>query len=263
MIDKNRIEDVGKYSTETSQQKKVENDFVFNNNGEVIIDNTSLNNNNLKINQMTQKEFINESYVMRLGIVNDAKQQCTRATAADFWADANNTKYQSIFKKLAALDIESPSYIEDKRALKNKLPVYIFCGYNEQNSVAKNVDVISNGNVIVDLDGLKKETIEDFRTLIMKWNQKTDAKKLMLLHLTPSTYGLRVIFRGNPDMDMEENQKDFLTQVGIPLNYLDDSAKDFKRKSFIVPNDYIYYSNEGMLFETKGEALKSKQVNRR
>lgn len=262
MIDKNRIEDVGKYSTETSQQKKVENDFVFNNNGEVIIDNTSLNNNNLKINQMTQKEFINESYVMRLGVVNDAKQQCTRATAADFWADANNAKYQSIFKKLAALDIESPSYIEDKRALKNKLPVYIFCGYNEQNSVAKNVDVISNGNVIVDLDGLKKETIEDFRTLIMKWNTKTDAKKLMLLHLTPSTYGLRVIFRGNPDMDMEENQKDFLTQVGIPLNYLDDSAKDFKRKSFIVPNDYIYYSNEGMLFETKGEALKSKQVNK-
>lgn len=46
MVKVNQIEEVGKYSTETSQQKKVENDFVFNNNGEVIIDNTSLNNNN-------------------------------------------------------------------------------------------------------------------------------------------------------------------------------------------------------------------------
>lgn len=57
MIDKSQIEDVGKYSTETSQQKKVENDFVFNNNGEVIIDNTSLNNNNLKIKSNDSKRI--------------------------------------------------------------------------------------------------------------------------------------------------------------------------------------------------------------
>ena len=263
MVNINQIEEVGKYSTETSQKKKVENDFVFNNNGEVIIDNTSLNNNNLNFNQMTQKEFINESYVMRLAIVNDAKQQCTRATAADFWADAKNPDFKALFKQLAELDTASPSYKKDKSALKEKLPVYIFCSYNEQNCVAKNVDVISNGNVIVDLDGLTKEEIEEFKILIMKWNRATDAKKLMLLHLTPSTYGLRIIFRGNPEMDMEENQIDFLNHVGISLNYLDESAKDFKRKSFCVPEEYVYYINEEMLFASKGEALKiGKQVNK-
>ena len=204
--------------------------------------------------QPSQEE---KSNVVRF-LTNKSKQG-VRATLEMFENDTKSTQVQLVCSQLAVLDPSAADYQERKTKLKAQLPLYAYCGYNEADN--RSEDFVSNGNVIIDLDGLEKETLDNCKHLIMKWNVATKAQKLILLHLTPSSRGLRVVFRGNPELDMVQNQLQFAKETGIAASLLDTAVKDFKRLSYIVPDSYIYYINIDMLFGAPGEPLKEYKHN--
>ena len=205
-------------------------------------------------NQPSQKE---KSNVVRF-LTNKSKQG-VRATLEMFENDTKSTQVQLICSQLATLDPAAKDYQSRKTNLKAQLPLYAYCGYNEADN--RSEEFVSNGNVIIDLDGLEKETLDNCTQLVKKWNVATKAQKLILLHLTPSSRGLRVVFRGNPQLDMVQNQLQFAKETGIAASLLDTAVKDFKRLSYIVPESYIYYINTDMLFGASGEPLKEYKQN--
>lgn len=200
-------------------------------------------------------EIDNVSYITRFE--NNQTVQGTRADYTTFLSDANNPTIAQICQQIKALDRNSKDYKAHKRVLKDQLPLYTFCGYNTENNRKEGLEMTSNGNVIIDIDGVENEEIlEEIRCKIMQWNIATNGEKLLLLHRSPSYYGYRVIYRGNPSMTMVENQIDFFNQTNIPINYRDKSAHEIKRLRYMVCSDYIIYINEDKLFSGKGEALK-------
>lgn len=190
---------------------------------------------------------------------SNKQRQGVRATLDMFNADTESAKVKDVCSQLAELDPAAADYQERKTKLKAQLPLYAYCGYNETDN--RSEEFVSNGNVIIDLDGLEKETLENCNQLVMKWNVATKAQKLLLLHLTPSGRGLRVVFRGNPEWDMVQNQLQFAKETGIAASLLDTAVKDFKRLSYIVPDGYIDYINRDMLFGAPGEPLKDYKHN--
>ena len=217
--------------------------------------------NNKKIEEMvknsSQPSQEEKSNVVRF-LTNKSKQG-VRATLEMFENDTKSTQVQLICSQLATLDPAAKDYQSRKTNLKAQLPLYAYCGYNEADN--RSEEFVSNGNVIIDLDGLEKETLDNCTQLVKKWNVATKAQKLILLHLTPSSRGLRVVFRGNPQLDMVQNQLQFAKETGIAASLLDTAVKDFKRLSYIVPESYIYYINTDMLFGASGEPLKEYKQN--
>ena len=195
-------------------------------------------------------EVMKESYITRFE--NIKTKQGVRVNSDAWLLDANSANVASICHNLKNLDVNTADYEAQKTSLKAQLPLYAFCGFNNTNN--RGEEFISNGNVIIDLDRLDEDTLQDYISLIMKWNVVTKGEKLLLVHRTPSFRGLRVVFRGDCQLTMVENQHQFAKEVGLPLEAIDKQVKDIKRISYAVPMDYIFFYHED-LFHGKGAAL--------
>lgn len=65
---------------------------------------------------------------------------------------------------------------------------------------------------------------------------------IMLVHITPSGYGLRIVFKADPERgNIADNQRWLAKELGVSL---DESCKDGSRMSFAVSKDYILYINK-------------------
>ena len=196
------------------------------------------------------EDVVAESFITRFA--NIKSKTGVRATVDAFLADANSALVANVCNQLRELDVDSADYESQKTSLKAQLPLYAYCGYNSANN--RGEEFTSNGNVIVDIDRLEEDVLLNYKTLIMKWNVATKSEKLLLVHRTPSYHGLRVVFRGNSEKTMVENQHQFAKEVGLPLDAIDKQVKDIKRISYAVPIDYIFFHHED-LFHGKGAAL--------
>ena len=76
---------------------------------------------------------------------------------------------------------------------------------------------------------------------------------IVLVHVTPSGEGLRIVFRIPKGMDLAGAQRWMSEQLG-DANY-DQSVKDLARSSFAVPEDYIIYIDEEKLFSKELQEL--------
>lgn len=72
---------------------------------------------------------------------------------------------------------------------------------------------------------------------------------IVLVHITPSTEGLRLVFIIPEGMDLADAQK-WMSEQLEDEDY-DVCVKDLARPSFIVPEDYILYINEAELFKDR------------
>lgn len=253
--------------------RKQETPFVFSENGEVI-DNTFTScsttegstNHNHYVEQLTDTQLLHStttttateqdcgSYITRFS--NNNSIIGTRATYESFMAEATNPAIAQICKQLRELDPENDNYLTAKRILKDELPLYAYCGYNADNDRSKKKVFESNGNAIIDIDGVYNEKeLQEIVAKILKWDEDTDHTKLLLLHRSPSYHGLRIVFVANPNLTMVENQIDFFTNLDIPLSYRDKGAHEVKRLSYMVCNDYMFRVSE-KLFEGKNTPIK-------
>ena len=125
--------------------------------------------------------------------------------------------------------------------LKKKLPGFCFLAHfpSGHRCVA---DAVPSGLALVDVDG-----IDNPRKL---WEEvELQARELgaVLAHITPSTMGLRIVFRIPPGMTVVQAKQWF--EMKLQLQNADPAVKDLSRISFAVPRSYFLYLDEDALFE--------------
>ena len=127
-----------------------------------------------------------------------------------------------------------------KSQLKKQLPV-ITPHATFKNGRRKNDEAIPSGLAMYDIDHMA-----DPRA---KWEEMEPRKEelgIVLAHITPSTEGLRLVFRMPEGMSLAQAQAWMAQQLG-DTEY-DACVKDYARCSFLVPRAYVLYLDEGGLF---------------
>ncbi len=74
---------------------------------------------------------------------------------------------------------------------------------------------------------------------------------IVMAHVTPSTEGLRLVFRLPRGMNLEQGQQWLARMLG--LKDYDTCVKDLARCSFLVPQEYVLYLDEAGLLEGENE----------
>ena len=71
---------------------------------------------------------------------------------------------------------------------------------------------------------------------------------IVLVHMTPSAEGLRIVFMLPQKMTLAQGQQWLAGELG--LKNFDEACKDYARCSFAVPADYIFFIDKEQLFAT-------------
>ena len=173
--------------------------------------------------------------VVRMPIVG---QVC--ASIADAW------------ESLKRGEMSKEDFEEFKSREKKRLPIFTFHA-TFKNGRRLNADAVPSGLSMYDIDH-----INDPRGYWEIKNEELKIKNLLhfivLVHVTPSGEGLRIVFRTPKGMDLAGAQRWMSEQLG-DANY-DQSVKDLARSSFAVPEDYILYIDEEKLFSKELEGVK-------
>ena len=152
-------------------------------------------------------------------------------------------------------EIGQEDYDTMKTRLKSQLPI-LTPHATFRNGRRLNADAIPSGLSIYDKDhiadptGWWKAKSEELRVK----NPQVLAR-ILLVHVTPSLEGLRLVFVMPEGMNLAEAQKWMSQQLGD--EEYDVCVKDLARPSFIVPEDYILFVDEARLFaevETPSDA---------
>ena len=156
-------------------------------------------------------------------------------------------------------EIGQEDYDTMKTRLKSQLPI-LTPHATFRNGRRLNADAIPSGLSIYDKDhiadptGWWKAKSEELRVK----NPQVLAR-ILLVHVTPSLEGLRLVFTIPDGMDLAQAQKWMSQQLGD--EEYDVCVKDLARPSFIVPEDYILFINESELFGVKSEERRVKNSN--
>ena len=176
--------------------------------------------------------------VVRMPIVG---QVC--ASIADAW------------ESLKRGEMAKEDFEEFKSREKKRLPIFTFHA-TFKNGRRLNADAVPSGLSMYDIDH-----INDPRGYWKIKNEELKIKNLLhfiaLVHITPSTEGLRIVFRIPQGMDLAGAQRWMSEQLG-DANY-DQSVKDLARSSFAVPEDYILYVDEEKLFSNEKLRIKNEE----
>ena len=152
-------------------------------------------------------------------------------------------------------EIGQEDYDTMKTRLKSQLPI-LTPHATFRNGRRLNADAIPSGLSIYDKDHIADPT--------GWWKAKSEelrAKnpqvlvRILLVHVTPSLEGLRLVFVMPEGMNLAEAQKWMSQQLGD--EEYDVCVKDLARPSFIVPEEYILFIDEARLFaevETPSDA---------
>ena len=156
-------------------------------------------------------------------------------------------------------EIGQEDYDTMKTRLKSQLPI-LTPHATFRNGRRLNADAIPSGLSIYDKDhiadptGWWKAKSEELRVK----NPQVLAR-ILLVHVTPSLEGLRLVFVMPEGMNLAEAQKWMSQQLGD--EEYDVCVKDLARPSFIVPEEYILFINESELFGVNSEERRVKNSN--
>ena len=178
-----------------------------------------------------------------IGYVNKKVEPCTK----DLLYEAINSKSvadtcalikRMVNKMEQSTDLKSRKWCEMRIAqAKKTLPVITPLAYFKDNRRCVG-NAIQSGLNMLDIDH-----VDDPRGLWENIKGKCTAE-VLVVHVTPSTRGLRIIFR-QPDKSIEEAQADLARELGVTY---DGVTKDLARCSFLVPRDYFIVLEEEKLF---------------
>lgn len=149
--------------------------------------------------------------------------------------------------ELAAADDGERSRLHDEQArLKKKLPAFIFQA-TFSGGRRRQQDAVLNGLVMADFDN-----VPDPAACFGRWKEAglIDELGIVLVHITPSGAGLRVVAKACTDRgNIAGNQAYMASRLGLGI---DKACKDAARISFAVPLDYILYHNDELFtYENK------------
>jgi len=149
-------------------------------------------------------------------------------------------------------EICNDDYEEMKKKLKSQLPI-LTPHATFRNGRRKNDEAIPSGLSIYDIDHIPNPRgywEEKKKVLANKMLGGTKILDLIVLvHVTPSTQGLRLVFIIPEGMDIAMAQR-WMSQQLEDSEY-DTVVKDLARPSFLVPEEYLLYINEEELFKER------------
>ena len=162
---------------------------------------------------------------------------------------------EDALEKLRRGELKKEEYERMKTQLKSQLPI-LTPHATFKNGRRLNADAIPSGLSIYDKDHIPNPRgyWEEKQKILA---QKSVLDSICLVHVTPSTEGLRLIFKIPKGMTLAEAQKWMSEQ--LEDNDYDSCGKDLARPSFLVPEDYILYIDEAKLFEVANTSLNIKE----
>ena len=162
---------------------------------------------------------------------------------------------EDALEKLRRGELKKEEYERMKTQLKSQLPI-LTPHATFKNGRRLNADAIPSGLSIYDKDHIPNPRgyWEEKQKILA---QKSILDSICLVHVTPSTEGLRLIFKIPKGMTLAEAQKWMSEQ--LEDNDYDSCVKDLARPSFLVPEDYILYIDEAKLFEVANTSFNIKE----
>jgi hypothetical protein len=153
--------------------------------------------------------------------------------------------------ELADLERSEKALWEEVARLKKRLPAFCFQAHYTDGR-RRNKSAQKSGLCMFDIDDL-----QDARATYEESADRMQALGVALVHITPSTRGLRYVFRTPEGMDIAKAQQWFAEQLGV--KQFDSCTKDLARISFAVPEDYVLMMDEQVLFGENQEESKKSQ----
>ncbi len=177
-----------------------------------------------------------------------------------FWAIVKSPKtYQKVKEAREALARGDKKTYDAK---KKSLPLMIFIGtFDESEKIVNDIRTGAkkciygcwrlqkhcrlNGLVVADYDHLEGDPREIWAEAYAKLNDEEKAR-IVLVYITPSGYGLKVVFMADPAIgNLIDNVCDLSLKLGLTA---DASGKDGSRGAFLTTADDIISINEEKLF---------------
>ena len=140
-------------------------------------------------------------------------------------------------------EMSRDDFATKKAELKRRLPAFCFHAHFK-NGRRLNAEAIPSGLSILDIDHIPSP--ETFYNEKVK--ERTKALGIVLVHMTPSAEGLRIVFMLPQKMTLAQGQQWLAGKLG--LKDFDEACKDYARCSFAVPADYIFFIDKEQLFAT-------------
>ena len=152
-------------------------------------------------------------------------------------------------------EIGQEDYDTMKTRLKSQLPI-LTPHATFRNGRRLNADAIPSGLSIYDKDHIPNpKGYWEVKSEELRVKNPSALERILLVHVTPSLEGLRLVFTIPDGMDLAQAQKWMSQQLGD--EEYDVCVKDLARPSFIVPEEYILFIDEARLFaevETPSDA---------
>lgn len=140
-------------------------------------------------------------------------------------------------------EMSRDDFATKKAELKRRLPAFCFHAHFK-NGRRLNAEAIPSGLSILDIDHIPSP--ETFYNEKVK--ERTKELGIVLVHMTPSAEGLRIVFTLPQKMTLAQGQQWLAGKLG--LKDFDEACKDYARCSFAVPADYIFFIDKEQLFAT-------------
>ena len=179
---------------------------------------------------------------MSFGIANNMKSEVRVCTpellnkALDSELVARTcAEIEDALEKRRRGEISKEEYETLKAKLKKRLPIITFHA-TFKNGRRKNDDAIPSGLSIYDLDH-----IENPRERWAEMEARKEELGILLAHISPSLEGLRLVFVMPQGMSLAEAQAWMSAQ--LKDEKYDACVKDFARCSFVVPREYVLFSD--------------------
>ena len=181
-------------------------------------------------------------------------------TSEQFWALVRAPRTAQLVSEARAALANGDKALYDRK--KKLLPLMVFIGtFEESEKEVENKNtgekrtvkgcwrvqshVCLNGLVVADYDHLDGDVREIWTTAFEKLSDE-DKARIVLVFVTPSGYGLKVVFTADVGIgNLIDNQLDFSAKLGLQL---DESCKDASRGAFMTTTEDIISINEEKLF---------------
>ena len=149
-------------------------------------------------------------------------------------------------------EICQEDYDAMKTQLKSQLPI-LTPHATFKNGRRLNADAIPSGLSIYDKDHIPNpKGYWEVKNEELRVKNPSALERILLVHVTPSLEGFRLVFTIPDGMDLAQAQK-WMSEQLEDADY-DVCVKDLARPSFIVPENYILYINETELFRDRTAA---------
>ena len=157
-----------------------------------------------------------------------------KGLAENLRVDVLNNLLDSADVKYLINKIRTSDNKDERSSLKKRLPAITWQAHFPEKGGRSNKLAKPTGFYMLDVDH-----VDNPRALFESLSPKLKNEKVLIVHVTPSGQGLRIVCENSPEFTtIEDNQKALANKLGIEY---DQACKDFARLSFLCTREDLLY----------------------